>query len=192
MTRNYYRIMLGRKSIHAKECHEGQFIGGDWGIHTDLTGRLPEDQRKFNAEFIPVYLHNRPDKTKVSAGLACGMLYTICKNIQTGDIVLCPNGENAYWVGEVISDYYYVTDQLLPHRRKVQWYPQTIQRSAMSQGLQNSSGSIGTVSAISKYAEEIDNLIGGKALPQIIAINSEIEDPATFAMEKTFGRIPDA
>lgn len=31
VSRSYYRIMLGRKSIHADECHEGQVIGVDWG-----------------------------------------------------------------------------------------------------------------------------------------------------------------
>ena len=27
---NYYRIMLGRKSVFAKECHEEKWIGGGW------------------------------------------------------------------------------------------------------------------------------------------------------------------
>ena len=182
--KSYYRIMLGRGSIHAKECHEGEFIGGDWGINADLTGKLPENWRQFNAEYIPIYLANRPDKTKVAAGLACGMLHTICKDIKIDDIVLCPNGEGAYWAGEVVGDYYYVPGQTLPHRRKVHWYPKLIERSAMSQGLQNSSGSIGTVSNITKYAEEIEALLGGKGLPAIIATDALIEDPSTFAMEK--------
>ena len=150
MTRSYYRIMLGRKSMHAKECYEGQFIGGGWGINTDLSGKLSEDWRQFNAAFIPVYMENHPDKSRVAAGLACGMLWTICKEIKAGDVVLCPNGEGAYWAGEVTGDYYYVPGQALPHRRKVQWYQKTILRSDMTQGLQNSTGSIGTVSNITK------------------------------------------
>lgn len=184
MTRSYYRIMLGRKSVHAKECYDGQFIGAGWLYNVDLTGKLPDDWREFNAEFLPVYMQNNPDKTKIAAGLACGMLYTICKGIKVGDVLLCPNGEGSYWAGEVTGNYYYAHGLDQPHRRKVVWYPQTIERSAMSQGLQNSTGSIGTVSNITKYAEEIDSLIGGKALPQIIATNSEIEDPSAFAMEK--------
>lgn len=184
MTRSYYRIFLGRKSIHAKECYEGGFIGAGWLYNIDLTGKLPEDWREFNAEFIPVYMQNHPDKTKISAGLACGMLYTICKGIKVGDILLCPNGEGSYWAGEVTGNYYYMAGLDQPHRRKVVWYPQAIQRSDMSQGLQNSAGSIGTVSNITKYAEEIDGLIGGRVLPQIVATNSDIEDPSAFAMEK--------
>ena len=54
----------------------------------------------------------------------------------------------------------------------------------MSQALQNSSGSIGTISDISKYAEEIDQLIGQVSLPKIIATDETIEDPTVFALEK--------
>jgi len=37
--RSYYRIMLGRKSIHAEECLKGGFIGADYGIDDDLTNK---------------------------------------------------------------------------------------------------------------------------------------------------------
>jgi hypothetical protein len=35
--KNYYRIMLGRKSTHAEEGYKGNFIGADFD---SLTGRL--------------------------------------------------------------------------------------------------------------------------------------------------------
>ncbi len=41
--KDYYKIMLGSKSIHAEECYKGNFIGADYGLHTDLTNELPED-----------------------------------------------------------------------------------------------------------------------------------------------------
>ena len=184
VSRSYYRIMLGRKSVHADECHEGQFIGGDWGMDFDLTGKLPENWRDFNKAFSPIFLERNPDKSKVAAGLACGMLHTICKGIKNGDIVLCPTGAGAYWVGEVIEDYHYAPGGALPHRRKVQWYPKTIDRSEMSQGLQNSAGSIGTVSNISKHGAEIESLLAGNAPPQLISTDELVEDPSVFALEK--------
>lgn len=52
--KNYYRIMLGRGSVYARECHEGGFIGADFGIEQDLTNDLPEEWREFNKRFIPV------------------------------------------------------------------------------------------------------------------------------------------
>jgi len=77
--KNYYRLMLGRKSIHAEACFAGGFIGTDFGMHLDLTGRLPDEWRDFNKEFIPIYLENRPHKTKIAAGLACGAIWTVSK-----------------------------------------------------------------------------------------------------------------
>ena len=184
MLKQYYRIMLGRQSTHAQACHDGEFIGGDWGMDFDLTGKLPENWRDFNREFIPVFLERNPGKSRVAAGLACGMLHTICKGIKTGDIVLCPTGAGAYYTGEIIEDYSYVPGGILPHRRKVRWYPRLIDRGDMSQALQNSAGSIGTVSKISKHAEEIESLLAGNALPQLIATDELVEDPAVFALEK--------
>lgn len=182
--KQYKRIMLGSKSVHAQECYDGNFIGADFDIRQDLTKDLPENWRDFNKKFIPIWLKNHPDKSKVSAGLACGMLWTISKGIRKGDIILSPDGQGNYYVGEIESDYYYKPNEILPHRRSVRWYPIAIERSAMSQDLQNSAGSIGTVSDISKYAEEIENLIGGKRPPTIISTDTTVEDPSIFALEK--------
>ncbi len=184
IAKNYYRIMLGRKSRYAKECFEGNFIGCDWGINIDLSNKLPDNRSDFNKEFIPVFLQHNPDKSKVSAGLTCGMVYAICKAVKKGDIILCPNGEGAYLVAEVLADYSYVPGGILPHRRKVKWFENPIDRSEMSQGLQYSAGSIGTVSNISKHAKEIESLIAGNAPPQLISTDELVEDPTVFALEK--------
>ncbi len=45
------------------------FIGTDLEIDQDLSGNLPEDWRKFNQTFIPIFLSIRPEKTKIGAGL---------------------------------------------------------------------------------------------------------------------------
>ncbi len=182
--KNYYRIMLGQKSIFADEAHKASFIGAGWLYDFDLTNKLPENWREFNQKTIPVFLEQNPNKTKVSAGLACGMLHTITKGIKIGDIVLCPDGKGNYYVGEVTSDYFFHSGKVLPHRRNVNWFPKQISREDMSNELKNSSGSIGTVSNISKYAEEIESLISGARPPSIISTDSTIEDPSVFALEK--------
>ncbi len=176
--------MLGKKSIHAEECHKGNFIGAGWFPDIDLSDKLPEDWREFNKKFIPVYLQDNPDKSKVTAGLACGATHTIAKGIQKGSIVLCPDGSGSYLVGEVISDYSYNPSKILPHRRTVQWYPGRIERSDMSQSLKNSTGSIGTVCDITKYSEEIEALIAGNRPTTIISTDETVEDPSIFALEK--------
>lgn len=182
--KNYYRIMLGQKSVFADECFKGSFIGADFGLEVDLKNKLPDNWKTFNHEFIPIYLQNRPEKTKVAAGLACGALWTVCKGILKGDIVLCPNGLGSYYVGEVLDEYSYHPREILPHRRTVKWYPKTIDRAEMSQAMQYSTGSIGTVSTITKYADEIEKLIGGNVPATIISTDATVEDASVFALEK--------
>jgi len=181
--KNYYRIMLGKKSTLAPECINGHYIGAGFGINQDLTGLLPEEWREFNHAFIPIYQQAYPDKSKIAAGLSCGFLWTVSKGIVRGDIVLCPDGTGVYRVGEVIGDYYYVPGTDLPHRREVRWLDGGIPRSVMSEALKRSAGSIGTVSDISSYAEEIERLAGGTTA-QPPPPPSPVEDLASFALEK--------
>ena len=183
--KSYYRVMLGRKSIHASECFDGGFIGTDFGIKEDLSRSLPQEWREFNRKFIPIFLAQNPDRTKIGAGLACGALWTVSKGIKSGDIVICPDGTGSYYAGEVTGDYYYAAGQVLPHRRRVRWLERKIPRATMSEALQNSSGSIGTVSDISGYHVELEQLLGEvTASVTIVSANPEIEDPVAFAMEK--------
>jgi len=182
--KKYYRVMLGRKSSHAEECLAGGFIGAGFDIKQDLSKKLPESWRDFNKEFIPVFLANHPGKSRISAGLACGALWTVAKGIQVGDIVLCPDGTGTYRVGEVAGDYHYEPDKILPHRRRVTWLPVSVERSAMSDSLRHSAGSIGTVSNVSTHAAEIEQLIGGASAPKIISTDATVEDASSFALEE--------
>lgn len=176
--------MLGAKSIHAEECFKGNFIGTGFLGKYDLSKQLPDNWREFNKKYIPLWMEKNPGKSKIAAGLACGALWTVSKGINTGDIVLCPNGLSAYYVGEVISNYSYQPDSTLPHRRSVRWYNIVIDRNSMSDSLKGSTGSIGTSSFISKHAEEIEALIGGNMPSIIVSTDSTIEDPSEFALEK--------
>ena len=182
--KQYMRVMLGAKSIFAKQCHDEGFIGADYDINEDLSNKLPEDWREFNATYRPLWLASHPEKSKIAAGLACSMLWTICKGIKKNDIILSPDGSGNYYVGEVDSDYYYEPNEILFHRRKVNWYPTTISRSSMSKNLKNSTGSIGTVSDLKNYAEEIESLIGSNKPPSLVSTDQTIEDPSVFALEK--------
>ncbi len=138
--------MLGKQSIYAKEAHEGNYIGAGWLPEVDLTKKLTDNWREFNKEMIPLYLSKYPDKTKIAAGLACAMVHTVSRGILKGDIVLCPDGQRNYFVGEVTGDYFFQPGTSLPHRRSVNWYPGTISRDGMSEQLKNSTGAIGMVS----------------------------------------------
>ena len=178
MAKKYNRVMLGQGSKFAKMCHEEGFIGAEFDLLFDLSNDLYDNWRDFNKKFIPIWMNNVPGKSTTAAGLACGFLWTIIKGLQIGDVVLCPSGEGFYYVGTIVSDYYYVPDTELPHRRKVKWMDKVIYRKAMSQQLKNSSGSVGTCCEITKYADEIEALINS-------ATNEPVKDIPESAIIET-------
>lgn len=179
--KEYYRLMLGGGSKHAAECLAGSFVGANFAILQDLTGRLSEEWRDFNREFIPIFQAAVPGKSKIAAGLACGALWTVSKGLQRGDILLCPDESGRYHIAEVAGDYQYQPGADLPHRRPVRWLDKVIDRKDMSDALRGSASARGTVSCITKHAEEIERLIGGIVItPDPI----DVEELAEFAMEK--------
>ena len=181
--RQYNRIMLGKGGVYVEQCVREGFIGADFGINQDLADSLPERWKEFNKKFVPIFLEERPDKSKVTVGLACGMLWTVCKGLKIGDIVMTPDGNGEYYVGQIAGNYYYVAGGVLPHRRKVEWFSNKIARTDMSQELKRSSGSVGTCCNITDYATEIDALI--QVHTTIISCNDDdVEEAAEFAMEK--------
>lgn len=182
--KSYYRVMLGEKSMYAEECFAANCIAAGFIHDQDLKGKLPDQWRTFNKQFIPVFLAAHPEKTKIGAGLACGALWTVCKGMQKGDMVLCPDGTGRYRVGEISGDYFYEPGKRLCHRRPVTWLNVMIDRAAMSEALRNSTGSIGTVSNITQHHEEIEKLIGGVAAPKLIATDTTVEDASSFALEE--------
>lgn len=184
--KSYYQVRLGTGGSHVAECVAGNFIGVDYGVRQDLTNYMTDEQRDFNRAFIPIYLANNPDyqnETKVAAGQACSALWKIATGIRNGDVVLCPDSDSRYHVGEVIGAYSYHPNGSLPHRRPVRWLTPMIDRDDMTVGLRNAARSISTISEISKHGSEIENLLGGAAAPALIVTDDTIEDPAVFAME---------
>ena len=187
--KKYNRVMLGRGAMYAKECRDNGYIGAHFDIDVDLSDSLYENWRDFNKKFIPLWMSNVPGKSTTSAGLACGFLWTIVKGLKIGDIVLCPSGEGYYYVGVIDSDYYYIPNAVLPHRRKVIWLDKVIDRKSMSKELKNSSGSIGTCCDVTKYAAEIENLIGGTGYVPPTPQKKEQETPAKHFDERSLHKL---
>jgi restriction system protein len=182
--RRFYRIMAGSKSRFAQECYAEGFIGGDWGMDFDLSPHLREDWRTFNSEMIPEFLVRNSEKSKVAAGLACGMLHTICFAMSDGDVILMPDGSGSYFLGEIAGQYFYVEGEVLPHRRSVIWQARKLPRADMSQALQNSSGSVGTVCDLTPHSVELELLLRGETVPdEAVSLQTE-GDSTVFALEK--------
>lgn len=163
--KQYNRIMLGEGSKYIKDCLENNYIGANFLKGTDLSEISNLDENAWKQKLISEYLKAKPDKSIGTARTSIGFLWTICYGLKTGDMVLASNGEGGYCVAEIIGNYYYTQGKDLPHRRAVKWLNVVIPRRSMSQKLQNSTGSIGTCCNITKYADELEQLIAGGAFP---------------------------
>jgi len=184
MVPSYYRILPGIKNRFAEQCIKEGWLGGDWDIKQDLSRDLPQEWRQFNEKFIPLYLTLHPEKSRVAAGLACGMLHTICKGIKQGSVVLCPDGKGAYRAGTFEGNYYYVSGEDLPHRRKVKWFARAITPEEMSEPLRRSVAARGTVCQINKHGEEINRLLNVHIPQDLVMADETVENSTAFALEE--------
>jgi restriction system protein len=184
MTKRFYKVMLGKKSDLADKCRVEGYIGTDFDVYEDLTNQLPDDWREFNQKWIPQLLPLK--KSKISAGLAAGSLWVVSKGIKQGDIVLSPTSTPGELIaGEVISDYEFVKEGPLPHRRRVRWFTGVIQREGLSQELRGGLGYAGTVCTLDPYGQEILHVLGEQPILSPIQSNDPfIEDASAFALEK--------
>lgn len=182
--RNYYRVILGKKHVHAAACFAGGFIGVNDDGMGNLSKSIPADWRSFNQQQSPRMRAANPAWSKIAVGLACGVLWRIAGEMQPGDIVLSPDGAGNYRVGEISGSYYFLDGEILPHRRKVLWHDVLVPRAAMSPSLQASTGSIGTISMVTPHGPEIDRFLAVLPTPlAVVGSDPTIEDPAAFAME---------
>lgn len=172
--KQYNRIMLGEHGMYIADCLEHSYIGINVLKDVDLTGISHNDESIWRQKLINMFLKTQPEKSTGTARNLVGFLWTVCYGLKIGDIVLASNGEGGYHVGEITGDYYYSSGSELPHRRSIKWYDTVIARRSMSQKLQNSTGSIGTCCNVTKYADEIQQLINGgtSVIPSLVETTS--------------------
>lgn len=183
---NYYRMILGSGNAFAAESLAGNFVGVDFGMPIDFSGKFGEDWHDFNKRYIPTYLNHSPERNRIAAGLACSSLYTVGMKMQTSDYVISPVGNGNYRVGQISGDYRYVANSNLPHRRTVQWLDNTIPTSQMSSELMRSCGSQLTVINLmnSGHADELKKLINSSSMEIQPPELSQPTDLYAFALEK--------
>lgn len=182
--KKYFRIFLGSGSEYLKECLDKGIIGINYSFHESLAPYLSDAWTDSRGKIKPVYFKYNPGKSPVGAGLASGALWTFGKGIQRGDFFFSPDGNGNYFVGEISGDYTYVEGSSIPHQRAVTWSKSTFPRSEMSVDLKKSTGSTLTIIDVTKFAEEVEGLIGGAPKPIIFSNDETVEDPSAFALEK--------
>ncbi|MEM3369612.1 MAG: endonuclease NucS [Candidatus Micrarchaeia archaeon] len=182
--KNYYRILLGSKNVYAKKAYEGRFVGIHFGLLEDLS-KFPNDPKEFSKKCIPLILKKDPDRSKFYAAQASSMLWSLSKGMKIGDIVICPDSEGNYLIGEIVGDYEFHKDQILPHSRPVSWFSKKIPSKNVSDSLRKAIHLQRTIiNLTSKYANEIEALISGDRPIRLFAMDTEVEDPLEFALEE--------
>lgn len=185
MVRSCYKTMPGSQTEMLGEFLCDGFVAVDFGIDTDLTGKFPDNFRDFSKKMIPLIQEFRPEKTKISAGLAAGCIWRIGRGMSNGDVVLCPNADGELHVAEISGDYFYAAGKEFPHRRKVTWSTTRIKRSECSRELQNALKSGLSVICLDEYSVEVEQLLGGVSAGIALQINdATVENPSVFALEK--------
>lgn len=180
---NYYRVSLGKGAAFAAQARDEGWVGTGWLDDIDLSGAFPENWRDFNKKYIPVLLERGEAASNISAGLGCGMTWTVAKGIRVGDVVLSSAGDGNYFAGIVEGEYFFAPGGPLPHRRPVKWIPRTIARADMSDALRRSM-SIGTVQLIDGFDSELQHLLGGVTQDEIVVGDPEVENTVSFVLEK--------
>ena len=181
----YKRIRLGRASKYLSECLDGGFVGLDYDLDVDLTGRFPSTFQEFNAEFVPILVEQNPELSRVSAGLGCASIFFLCHELSEGDVVLTPDEEGNQLVGRVNGPYVYAPGANLPHRRPVQWTGQTIAKADMSEQMWRSIRGPLSFVDIAKYEDELLELLDPNThRPKIQVDDEDVEDPSVFALER--------
>jgi restriction system protein len=180
----YYRVFLGSGAKHTQECVEKGFIGINYGFETSLTPYLAETWSESRGQIKPIYLNFNPKSSPVGAGLSCGALWTFGRGMQRGDVFFSPDGNGNYFSGEITGDYKYVENSFFPHQREVTWRKATFPRSDMSDDLKKATGATLTIIEVTRFASEIEALLGGKSKISISSSDETIEDPSEFVFEK--------
>ena len=160
----------------------------------DLTAQLSGDWKAFNDWFVPAFRQQNPGKSKITAGIACGAVWTSCKGIAVGDAVVAPIGGGQLRTAIVSGPYFYHAGGPLPHRRPVDWFGPAFNILDVSSPLKRAVDLPLAVISLSPYATELEGIVANGVIPSPAVVASGIPiataqipvgtDPWSFALEK--------
>lgn len=104
-----------------------------------------------------------------------GQIYRFINDIKIGDIVMTPYQNGEFLVGEVTSNLYFQEDNTSNYglRKKVNWFPENLDRNSLSIPLQNSLRSSLTCFSIQNSREILENY-------NLVPLQERIETRATI------------
>jgi restriction system protein len=148
-----------------QEFRSRNIIAIGWPDIGNLTGQ--------SRESIKTLLASPPNNyTGLELGNAYATIDIFVNRINTGDIVLVPNGDDIYFA-EVTSGYIFdatVVADGYPHQRRVRWLADT-SRGSLSKELRSSLKVHRATADLSKHATEIVALATGNPIPVTATID---------------------
>jgi restriction system protein len=182
--KQYYRVSLGEGGKNSAQAKSEGWVGVGWMSTVDLTGEFPDEWRKFNKKYIDIVMEHDHITTRIGAGLACGMTWTVCRGLQTGDFVVSTTADSAFMqIGTVTGPYYFAEGQPQPHRRSVHWEERLVAKSELSDEMK-AEFSGGTVQNFTRFAGELEAFLRPAAEFAAAVQEADVENPYSFAMEK--------
>lgn len=152
MTNNVFCVRA-EFGTYTKDFLSGGYAAIGWFPDTDLSGVRTRD------DLYPLYRQAHPEDSNLVVGQQVGQIARFLVEVQAGDYIVTPAADTE-WLhfGKVAADpsYFFAPNvDACPyaHRRRIEWAPQRLNRSAFSVPFQNTLRSSLTVFSISQREE---------------------------------------
>ena len=156
MSKKMWMVRAGRNAIFAQDFEDKEYVGVGWQRLGDLTA--VQSKEKLAELHRDVYSDQKIGKQRLDIGMISRFRFEMNK----GDMVVTYNPEfRVYLVGEILSDYQYVSDSPggYNHIRKVEWKGK-VKRDSLSVGTKNTVGAIMTLFLLSDSASREFHISG--------------------------------
>jgi len=204
LQKNYWVVRMGQGNKYAKDGRENDIVAVGWNeLDLDLSNYRSLDRRAFAEEvgkLLKKVYTNSSDRYIFST---VGQLHKFLSLIKEGDVVITPDKNRQYNIGEISGDYYYADpDDIIPyrHRRNIKWL-KTVDKKDVSKSLAGSLGAIMTTFNVSKHSDEIETILAsdtGYLKPVYVedvkgfGLEANLEDFLVYSWRKTsLGKIYD-
>jgi len=175
-----WMVRAGEKAFLINDFVEKEIVAIGWNALGNLKSYKTLEELKDKVRIT------YPDYKDGTVNMSCGQMMRFLNEFQKDDFVLTYNpNERVYWVGKIISDYFFADGQVdYFNQRKVEW-KEKINRDDLSVATKNSLGSIATIFEISEDSKkEILSILSGEKRTELSS--SVQEDDELDNIKKDF------